>query len=146
MLASARHSPASERTRLQFRHTCRVLALIATALGVFCASPEARARTAAVQSLEAEDATTVQNVGGNAIVTVLCGAARGGLAVDGVDWVGDWIEWNLTLPEEFTFRDSLRSAGAIGLVRKFVVLFLPAAGGPPVAGDTLTTSAGAGFG
>ena len=85
------------------------------------------------------------NAGGNPIQIVSCSAARGGQAVDGLDAAGDYIEWDLTLTQEFTFRDSLRSAGTIGLRRQFALHFLPGAGGPAVACDTLTTSAGRGI-
>ncbi|HVP15394.1 MAG TPA: hypothetical protein VMS88_07605 [Terriglobales bacterium] len=95
--------------------------------------------------LEAESYTASQNTGGTSIVTVACGAARGGLAVDGVDHEGDYIQWNLSLPSSFVFRDSLRSAGFARLVRRFAILFLPAGSESPVATDTLTTPAGLGL-
>ena len=97
--------------------------------------------------LEAEDATGFLNVGGSPITSVICGAARGGLALDGIDWAGDYIEWEIFLPEEFSFRDSLRTAGAVGLVRTFIVQFyMSGIGGPPILSDTLVTPAGLGIG
>ena len=66
--------------------------------------------------------------------------------MDGVDTPGEYIEWPLTLTQELVFRDSLRSAGATGVVRNFTIQFLPAAGGPPVATENLTTPPGAGIG
>ncbi len=72
--------------------------------------------------IEAESMTSFLNLGGSAITVVGCSAARGGLAVDGVDFAGDYLEWPLTLAQDFVFRDSLRTAGGIGVVRQFAVL------------------------
>ncbi len=116
------------------------LALVAARSDVSAAT----AGTSGTLSLEAEDYVSSVDAGGALITIVGCSAARGGLAVDGLDVAGDYIEWNLSLAQPFSFRDSLRSAGAIGLVRKYAILFLPAGGGSPVASDTLTTPAGLG--
>jgi hypothetical protein len=96
--------------------------------------------------LEAENMTAWYNTAGLGIVPVSCGAARGGVAVDGVDAPGEYIEWPLTLTQDLVFRDSLRTAGATGVVRNFTIQFLPAGGGPPVATENLTTPPGAGIG
>jgi hypothetical protein len=125
-----------------------VLVCLALAAILLCTpflSREAAAGTAEAMQLEAEDYVAALDVGGNPIGIVGCSAARGGLAVDGVDYAGDYLEWSLSLTRTFVFRDSLRSAGAVGLVRKYAILFLPAAGGSPVATDTLTTSPGLGI-
>jgi len=111
-----------------------------------CLGLQGPARAETVVQLEAENMVASHNVGGGAIGYVSCGAARGGLAVDGVDTPGDYIEWPLTLAQDFVFRDSLRTAGSIGVVRQFAILFLPSGGGPPVAADTLITLPGAGIG
>lgn len=145
MRTPAWHSPAGGRGTSPFARSCCVIALL-LAMGALVVSPQSQARTAPVRSLEAEDATDWLDVGGSSIQIVACSAARGALAVDGVDWPGDWIAWDLSLTEDFYFRDSLRTAGSIGLTRTFVVQFLPAAGGPPVATDTLRTPPGAGVG
>jgi hypothetical protein len=120
------------------------LALCCLAVSL-CILPGA-ARAATVIELEAENLTAMLNLGGNAINYVSCGAARGGLAVDGVDYEGDYIEWPLTLEQDFVFRDSLRTAGATGVVRQFAILFLPSGAGEPAAAETLTTPAGLGIG
>ena len=72
-----------------------------------------------------------------------CADASGGLAVNGMDAPGDWIELAFTLSDAACFVDSLRSAGEVGIVRRFVVEFFAAA---PPAADTLTTGPGRGFG
>ena len=117
--------------------------LLLAALGLGSAGP-ATAQT--VIQLEAENMTAWYNTAGLSIVPVSCGAARGGVAVDGVDTPGEYIEWPLTLTQDLVFRDSLRTAGATGVVRNFTIQFLPAAGGPPVATENLTTPPGAGIG
>jgi hypothetical protein len=122
----------------------RVLACLSVATLGLIQPGATRAET--VIPLEAEDMSGAHNAGGAAISYVGCTAARGGLAVDGVDSPGDYIEWPLSLAQDFVFRDSLRTAGAIGVVRQFAILFLPAGGGPPAASDTLVTLPGAGIG
>jgi hypothetical protein len=109
-------------------------------------SPASKAATLTAIQFEAEDFVTSWNAGGDPIRVVSCSGARGYLAVDGVDFAGDYVEWDVHLPAEYTFRDSLRTAGATGLVRKFIVQFYPGAGGPAVLSDTLTTLPGAGVG
>lgn len=120
------------------------LASCCLALAVCLAPGIAGAET--VFQLEAESLSGMLNLGGNPIALASCTAARGGLAVDGVDYVGDYIEWPLTLEEDFVFRDSLRTAGGTGVVRQFAILFLPLGGGEPAAAETLTTPAGLGIG
>ena len=115
-------------------------------LAAFCLWSAGPATAETVIQLEAENMAAWHNIGGLAIVPVSCGAARGGLAVDGVDNPGEYIEWPLTLTQDLVFRDSLRTAGATGVVRNFTIQFLPAAGGPPVATENLTTPPGAGIG
>jgi len=142
-MLTAQHSPTRSRrgalpARIGF-------ALASVFLVAPLCSAGAEARTAEAVQLEAEDYVESMNVGGNPIQMVGCSAARGGLAVDGVDYEGDYIEWSLSLAQEFVFRDSVRSAGAVGLVRRYAVLFLPAGGGPPAASDTLTTTPGLGI-
>jgi hypothetical protein len=142
-MRTARHSAARSRRGALPARIGFALASVFLVTPFF--SLEAAARTAEAVQLEAEDYVASMNVGGSPIQMVGCSAARGGLAVDGVDYAGDYIEWSLSLAQEFVFRDSLRSAGAVGLVRRYAVLFLPAGGGPPVASDTLTTTPGLGI-
>jgi hypothetical protein len=106
----------------------------------FSISPAA-ART--VIQLEAEDAYSWYNAGGDPIEPVVCASARNTMGMEGLDYPGDYVEWLLVLPEGLTFRDSLRSAGAIGLVRQFIVEFLYALESSQPR-DTLTTPPGSG--
>ena len=115
-------------------------------LAAFCLWSAGPATAETVIQLEAENMAAWYNTAGLAIVPVACGAARGGMAADGVDTPGEYIEWPLTLTQDLVFRDSLRTAGATGVVRNFTIQFLPAAGGPPVATENLTTPPGAGIG
>jgi len=115
-------------------------------LAAFCLWSAGPATAETVIQLEAENMTAWYNTAGLSIVPVSCGAARGGVAVDGVDTPGEYIEWPLTLTQELVFRDSLRSAGATGVVRNFTIQFLPAGGGPATATEELTTLPGAGIG
>ncbi len=96
--------------------------------------------------LEAENYSRKFDAGGLAITPVACSAARGGWAVDNMDSPGDYIEWPLTLAQGLVFRDSLRSAAAIGTIRHFAILFLPVGGGEPALAETLTTPLGKGLG
>jgi hypothetical protein len=61
--------------------------------------------------VEAESYVASYNAGGDPIYVVSCTAASGGLAVEGFDMPGDWIEVVLNVPEIYGYADSLRSAG-----------------------------------
>ncbi len=95
--------------------------------------------------IEAESFIDANDLGGTQIVVVGCTYASGGVAVGGLDGPGEWIEFRLELSSTTTFVDSLRSAGLVGEVRHFSVLFL--SGGDPVGapGDTVTSGPGLGF-
>jgi hypothetical protein len=71
--------------------------------------------TAAAESIwvEAEAYTASHNVGGLSIYVTGCSGASGGMAVEGFDSPGEWIELKLTVPENGTFTDSLRSGGLL---------------------------------
>ena len=62
--------------------------------------------------LEAEDFTASYNEGGNPILRVSCSGASGGLALEGLDYPGDWIELSLTIWNG-SFTDTIRSAGLL---------------------------------
>ncbi|HVP58779.1 MAG TPA: hypothetical protein VMU02_11855 [bacterium] len=64
--------------------------------------------------IEAESYVASYNAGGDAIHIVTCTAASGGLAVEGFDTPGDWIEVVLNVPQVYGYVDSLRSAGETG--------------------------------
>jgi len=69
--------------------------------------------TASAESIwvEAETYTASHDVGGTAIYITGCSGASQGLAVEGFDTPGEWIELKLTIPENGSFTDSLRSGG-----------------------------------
>jgi hypothetical protein len=120
--------------------------LVPLLLAALCLGSAGSATAQSVIQLEAENMAGAYNTGGTPIGMVSCAAARGALAVDGVDTPGEYIEWPLTLTQDLVFRDSLRTAGPTGVVRNFTIEFLPAGGGPPVATENLTTPPGAGIG
>ena len=95
--------------------------------------------------LEAEDYVDSYDVGGGSIYIRLCAAASQGLAVDGLDREGEWIQVALELTEGFCFVDSLRSAGSLGTVRMFSVRFERTSPSFLWAEDNLTTVPGAGI-
>jgi hypothetical protein len=96
--------------------------------------------------IEAESYTDSLNLGGEAVHVVVCESASGGLAVQGVDTAGEWISFPLEVEEPIAFRDSLRSAGALGIVRTHVVEFRAAGSGVLIESDTLVTPPGLGIG
>ncbi len=130
-----------------------ISALLASALSlVLVAAPsygrDAVARDPNVITLEAENLSAFHDVGGATISATECDGrvASGGLAIEGLDLPGEYIQWRLGIGVPRLFRDSLCSAGDAGLHRTFAILFLPAdSEGPPVLGDTLTTPAGRGL-
>jgi hypothetical protein len=137
-----------------FARRAALLALLSVALSsIFLAAPlisrDAAAQAASVISVEAEDLYWFGDIGGQpiSVSTIDCDSlTSGGKAVEGLDYPGDWIEVLLSVPEPILFRDSLCSAGDVGLRRKFVIEFLPwgsEVGGP--APDTLTTVPGRGI-
>ena len=78
---------------------------------VVCASANA-----APIILEAESYIASHDEGGAAIHVTACGAASGGLAVEGFDFPGDWIEVVLVLGQNESLTDRIRSGGDIGVV------------------------------
>jgi hypothetical protein len=65
--------------------------------------------------IEAESYSAWHDEGGNTIGVVSCSAASGGQAVEGFDYPGDWIELVLTLGNNGSYADILRSAGVTGI-------------------------------
>lgn len=96
--------------------------------------------------LEAEHYTAFHDIGGYPVSVVSCSGASGGLAVDYLDRAGEWIELALSLPEETTFADSLRSGQLIGRSAVLRIEFFPAEALEPVARDSVTTLQGRGIG
>ncbi len=69
-----------------------VVALVLTAASVASGGPDVR--------VECESYTDFYNEGGAEIASVVCSSASDGLAVDGLDIIGEWIEVKATLPTE----------------------------------------------
>lgn len=95
--------------------------------------------------LEAEIMVDSHDLGGVPIGIVSCSAASGFRAVDGLDVDGEWLQLQFTLDAPACFVDSVRSAGAAGVVRKFAISLDPVPAGESGAADTLTTVPGAGI-
>lgn len=96
--------------------------------------------------LEAEDLITSGNTGQETIHVVECSEASQGHAIQGVDLLGEWIAFRLTLNEQTCFRDSLRTAGAVPLVRQFAVLYQPDPPATTSAADSAMSAPGTGAG
>lgn len=65
-------------------------------------------------TIEAENFISSHDEGGTQIYVVACSGASGGYAVEGFDYVGDWIELAFSTSGSATYVDSLRSAGLLG--------------------------------
>jgi hypothetical protein len=63
--------------------------------------------------LEAEDYIGSFNVGGEPFYVTFCSGASGGLAVEGYDYPGDYIDFMVVLPQAGTYNDTLRSGGLL---------------------------------
>ena len=106
----------------------------------------ARACLADGLRVEAENLTDFYNYSGTTIGTVSCSAASGRLAIQGVDFPGEWIEIPFTLTSAVAFVDSLRSSGYTNERRQFSVHFISEGNLQSAPGDTATTGLGLGFG
>ncbi len=74
-----------------------VAAPLAFGLLVLATVPAAGALSVLV---EAESFTDGYDMGGASIMAIACTSASGGLAVDGLDISGEWIEVKATIPDE----------------------------------------------
>jgi len=83
-------------------------------------------------TLEAEDYTYWHNEGNTTIYETPCSGASGGYAMEGFDYVGDWIEYELTVFVAGAYADTLRSACLYGLQSHVRVTIY---GGAPGGGD-----------
>jgi len=86
--------------------------------------------------LEAEDFVAYHDEGGVSIYVVSCSGASGGLAVEGFDTVGDWIELDLEIAEAGSFVDTLRSAGLLVEESDLMITYL---GAGPEGSDLTST-------
>ena len=85
------------------------LLLAFTLLTLLCVSANAQSIR-----LEAEHYVASHDQGGVAIYVTTCSGASGGRAVEGFDFPGDWIEVVLTVGQNYSFSDKLRSGGNSG--------------------------------
>jgi hypothetical protein len=88
--------------------------------------------------LEAEDYVAYFNAGGEPIYTVFCSGASGGLAVEGYDTVGDFIELRVILDMAGSYDDTLRSGGELFEFSQHRVSYRRL-GGPTLAYSNFTT-------
>ncbi|MGQ9604106.1 MAG: hypothetical protein ACUVUU_07815 [bacterium] len=80
-------------------------------------------------TIEAEGFISSHDEGGVAIYVVACSGASGGYAVEGFDYVGDWIEIAFSIAQSATFIDSLRSAGLLYEESDIIATYLGAGPG-----------------
>lgn len=87
-------------------------------------------------TVEAENLVGSFNAGGDDIYVIGCSGASGGMAVEGVDTAGDWIEIMVTVTDTYGYADSLRSAGNLSQQSNLALtIFNAAPGGADVASD-----------
>lgn len=81
-------------------------ALVSVVLGLIAlvAAPVAGAISV---TAEAESYDDTFDKGGAAIMAIACSGASGGLAVDGLDMAGEWIEVKATIPVEACYELTL---------------------------------------
>jgi len=85
------------------------------------------------------------NAGGTELYVTSCGGASNGLAVEGYDHPGDWIELKLVITHGGDYVDSLRSAGDdLAGAEHLVTVFGP--GGVPLETTSSYTTMGMGIG
>jgi hypothetical protein len=80
------------------------------------------------------------------IYRVACGAASGGLAVEGFDEAGEWIEIPMQLAGPIDCLSGVQSAGMAGIIRDYALEIIPTAGQGTSPKDTLATPPGTGIG
>jgi len=95
--------------------------------------------------IEAEDMIDSHDLLGAPIAIVTCSAASGGLAVDGWDREGEWIDLRLDLTTAACLSEGVRSAGYAQQVREFAIYF-KSNPQTTLSSDTLTTVEGTGIG
>lgn len=95
--------------------------------------------------IEAEEVYSASDLGGLGVVVRACSAASEGMAVDGLDRVGEWIKIHVELETGICFAEAIRSAGSTSTVRTFAVLFHDVSTGMLWSADTLVTPPGSGI-
>ena len=87
-------------------------------------------------TVEAENLVGSFNAGGDDIYVIACSGASGGMAVEGVDTAGDWIEIMVAVTDTYGYADSLRSAGNLNQQSNLALtIFGGAPGGADVTSD-----------
>lgn len=94
--------------------------------------------------LEAEDYVASFNAGGDPIHIVFCSGASGGLAVEGYDSAGDFIELRVVLDMAGAYDDTLRSGGELFEFSQHRVSYRRAGGGTFAYSDFVTYGYGIG--
>ena len=94
--------------------------------------------------VEAETFISYHNEGGDIPIVVSCSAASNGLAVEGFDYPGDWIEVSLTVWNG-SFTDSITSAGLLDSASTIrATIFGAGPGGSQLTSSFSTYGAGIG--
>ena len=122
----------------------RRLPAISIALSLLVAAPGIAVSAETKIKLEAEN-YSASHVVGTRISTVSCGAASGGLAIEGFDEAGEWIEIPMQLADPMDCLSGVRSAGLTGVTRNYMVEIIPTAGQGTNPKDTLVTPPGSGI-
>lgn len=139
--------PACKQLAAKFAYPAVTAAVILSSMPAL-ARVSRTPRTGGAIHVEAEtyNVNTAVNLDGLLIRDVACEDASGGRAVEGISSPGESIELRLVLSEPRCFSDSLTSAGAVGAVRSFRILFFDEFTFELVAEDLVTTGPGLGFG
>jgi hypothetical protein len=117
-----------------------LIRMLSTLLMVAILAPAAYGQSIIV---EAETFVAWHNEGGIAFDITPCGSASGGYALEGLDYVGDWIEIVVDIPEIGAYGDSLRSAGLTGEQSQLLAtVFGAGPGGGDLDSDYQTTGFG----
>jgi hypothetical protein len=125
----------SERGQLLVRTPLLVLSFIALLAATGAATPII---------LEAENYVGAYNVGGEPIHVVYCSSASGGMAVEGYDTVGDFIELRIILDMAGAYDDTLCSAGELYQFSQHRVTYRREYGGILAYSDFMTYGYGIG--
>ena len=119
--------------------------LLATLL-VAAAADGAPASSLRFEAEDAEAMNRFHDLGGIPIIRKACDDASGGVAIEGLDLDGEYLEFDLELFEPWCFTDSLRCAGALDGNWEFRVEFINAEEGQPGARDWVPSVVGRGIG
>jgi hypothetical protein len=95
--------------------------------------------------IEAETFSAYNDLGGIMIYKPTCSGASGGMAADGIDVPGEWIEVQLSVAETGAYADSLRSAGNLNQESDLqITIFAGGIGGTDITSAYHTIGSGIG--